>query len=1393
MSKLTDGLPIEMSDFKCQLNGLLAILQKLPCGEQQVALDLLQSTINHQLNGAQHIKNNASESLSQEQCLQENHQCLHQKIRNTEIHCDMQPHASNETTVQASLHEVPNKKSLPMSQYQSLHQETKQNGHIKHLLQEKSSLNIIPHTSDSVLLNKKHKAIEADRNILVLHKTLESQKAQDSQQHTIETKIFNKSQEHTVDLQTSKGSKQTVLSIKETQCPQNILDFRSVTDPQENTSFFKTLNEDQSQVIDEETVYGTQQNTDCEGNTADCLQQTSDLEHSYKMLPVSSLEKMHTSQNKTVPLLSQDETHQLSSGNSELDDTGQQVQEFATILRPHDQNRKLYALQEPNSPKDFQSECSLISDESHSRISDVKQERSGGKQSLGNRCVTFDDTSSSNSFNVPNFSNIHDKDSLYPEETAYIFPYLERDNSEKIYFKIQNVSARKPQDNFENAPAISYSNDNFLECNAESKDPWNDLQSDKNPVDLSNASSVYNSGKIRKAENLDPSYVSYVQTSKMKARACKNVLNESGNMVNKTNEKTNNSEAKVIRKKKCLTGFPGEIRRQRKARKVKSVSVIKETVKCLSQDGNCVPSSDNDALQVDLKTDKIGCDIVYEQISHDTVKKSEVHISMMKQHPATLLTSQNFSKSLTHGVDSLDKKHADECGDSCKSGQITLTSIQDTVRLTETNQEDQGKEVSSPNLLPVCCRSCKRELPDVSLLSVHRRQCEGHFSCTFCEAKFVHKVTFSRHMEGHKKNVCSKCHQSFCSHKKLKAHMKLEHNFDLVSNTYPCHMCSRTFLKRSSLYYHLKIHATSNEHVCQKCGVFCKGNESYSLHMAEHFKATSFHCHICTACFRRRQQYDDHLKYHKKNNCEICGQPFTTKRALIRHCRIEHKTLPQNVTIDRKYKCEKCDRIFNRPSMLRHHLQLHGGVKPLECRLCNKQFSHRRSLRKHMSSTIHEHMLLTNNLQKDHAYDLKQNFAFVCEYCGIKLPTRHMLSKHSRLAHEVGIIWSCPHCEYKTKRNHALKRHMELHLESRNFMCEVCGSSFHTLATLKDHHSFVHSDERNFKCSQCNKSFKNKSSLARHSRTHSDDRPYQCHCGASYKRLSHLKRHIFSAHNEILKSRAVKKFMRTEETKNNTEQSFDRQDPTRPTEFSDGEEFEFVSVSNSSLSPVIQTETSVKSASDVLLPAQESIILMGESSNSEQGHLIAVADSQIIQLIPSTFQFPQENTFQAVSLVSASELHTLPLSAAAPYGPVAQNNQVVVEPFSLNQNSDTMVMVPASQDDHTHIGETDTIRTTFRTLETEALTDSSHIERDKRGGKQGISLHALESHTDLSVTPSLGTFDYSAPASSQALLPTLPPPHYITHAHNSNAQINQDLLQPNLICSDFILPVDGAR
>ncbi|XP_042228082.1 zinc finger protein 33A-like [Homarus americanus] len=1394
MSKITDESPSEMNDFKCQLSGLLATLQKLPCGEQQAALDLLQLTLNHQLHDKQHSKNRETLSVSEEPIVQEkNIPSSHQEVRNVdEIHCNLKQDTLNDGLLQDSQQEALDDKSLHGSEQQILYQETVYDTPQKHPLQEKLPLDILHHISDTESVKKTRRTTtEALRVNLPLQKALDPCNVHESQQHTRDTGTLDDSQELTVDLQTSEYSEETTLDLKEALfLQQNIKDLRATHKSQQNSSLHKVLTECQQHITEEKTLYGTEKNITTVSKTSDCQQYCTDLGDYDKSPQVSVLDRIPESEQQTVPFLSHDDTQELTLVNSgDLDDTDNEVSQLGTPLGPHDQNEKLIVMQETIDSKDFQGDSILTTDKSHLRILSGKHERGENKLGPNNKSASFDETSSS-SFNVPNFSHVHTRDNLYPEENAYILPCLERGNYDKIYFK-ENVSIRTNQDDFEKCLGTQYSNDQFHEYNKKSKGPLSDPNLDKNPVDLSNASSVYSSKKTRNIENLDESHMSSVYSLEAKNGKC--VLNEASDMSESTSNKKENSEYRSVCKRKYSTRNPGDNHRQKKVKKNKSVNVTLERSIDSVLEGSCEQVMDIDVSEDELESEKTNCD-KYDLSTHSTLKESTTHI-VITNNCQLALSTQNYSKNLPNNVDSTHRKDGDDYGDACGNEEIALfINRQKGALLAETDHKKRDGEVLlSSNLRPVCCRSCKKELPDVSLLSLHLRQCEGHLTCTFCQEKFVRKVTFSRHMEGHKRNVCSKCPQSFCSHKKLKAHMKSEHNYDLVSKTYPCHRCSRSFLKRSSLYYHLRVHATENEHVCQKCGEFCKGSESYKLHMAEHLKATNFHCHICSASFRRRQQYDDHLKHHKKNNCEICGQPHTTKRALVRHCRIEHKSLPQNITVNREYKCEKCERVFNRPSILRHHLQLHGGVKPLECRLCNKQFSHKRGLRKHMNSIIHEHMLLTNNLQKDHAYDVKQNFAFVCEYCGIKLPSRHMLSKHSRMTHKVGITWSCPHCDYKTKRNHTLKRHMELHLESRNFMCEICGNSFQALATLKDHHNFVHSDERNYKCSECNKSFKNKSSLARHCRTHSDDRPYQCHCGTSYKRLSHLKRHMSSAHNEILKSRAVKKFKQSEETETNTDRSYDGQDPTQSTEISDGEEFEFVSVSNSSLSPVIQTEASVKSTSDILLPAQESIILMGESSNSDQGHLITVGDSQIIQLIPSTFQFPQESSFQAVSLVSTSELHTLPLSTTAPYGQVAHSNQVVVEPFSLSQNSDTMVMVPASQEDHAHLGDSDAIRTTFRTLENESLSESSHIGREKRGVKEEMSLHTLENHTELSVTPSLDTFDYNTTPTSQTLLPTLPPAHYITHTHNSNTQISQELLQPNLICSDFVLPVDEGR
>lgn len=123
------------------------------------------------------------------------------------------------------------------------------------------------------------------------------------------------------------------------------------------------------------------------------------------------------------------------------------------------------------------------------------------------------------------------------------------------------------------------------------------------------------------------------------------------------------------------------------------------------------------------------------------------------------------------------------------------------------------------------------------------------------------------------------------------------------------------------------------------------------------------------------------------------------------------------------------------------------------------------------------------------------------------------------------VTYRCDICDYTTNRKYSMQRHSDVHYDKRRFVCETCGKSFQSLLTLKDHHIFIHSDQRNFHCDLCSLTFKNKSSLVRHTRKHSDVRPWACHCSAKFKRACHLQRHLRIVHNEFWKSRKLEKII----------------------------------------------------------------------------------------------------------------------------------------------------------------------------------------------------------------------------------------------------------------------------
>ena len=100
-------------------------------------------------------------------------------------------------------------------------------------------------------------------------------------------------------------------------------------------------------------------------------------------------------------------------------------------------------------------------------------------------------------------------------------------------------------------------------------------------------------------------------------------------------------------------------------------------------------------------------------------------------------------------------------------------------------------------------------------------------------------------------------------------------------------------------------------------------------------------------------------------------------------------------------------------------------------------------------------------------------------------------------------------CNYSTPNQAHLRKHSRTHTNERPFACSKCGKSFKQKSNLKTH-ILIHSGLRPYQCNICYKNFTQRSSLVQHQKIHSGEKPFICpypECNKRFKRKDHLKSH----------------------------------------------------------------------------------------------------------------------------------------------------------------------------------------------------------------------------------------------------------------------------------------------
>lgn len=408
------------------------------------------------------------------------------------------------------------------------------------------------------------------------------------------------------------------------------------------------------------------------------------------------------------------------------------------------------------------------------------------------------------------------------------------------------------------------------------------------------------------------------------------------------------------------------------------------------------------------------------------------------------------------------------------------------------------------------CAECGRCFFQASQLQQHQRMHKSEFQCQACGRGFVSLFALRKHKHTHGKSRpyrCAKCHLSFTGPSQLAEHMSShrEENF-------PCDICNRMFLSKSSRAEHRKIHSKSDNH------------QSTSVSREEHKKSASLS--------ESSSLFNKELKYR----CGVCSDRFEDPETLSEHGCIAAK--------ERPYTCLDCNKHFLHASHLKKHRTTHkqswsGGEYP--CNQCKISFSSPQLFHGHLMSHIHTAAVMKSN-SGDKDQDPTQGFicpvcqkyfagateliahftthpecTLECKMCKMTFPSRDALDEHECCHLTSATEFECAECcrrflGRKTFLQHHCHGQKHTKMKTSNLSantskathqkapgeeeeidvtgedlhyCPICSMQFSSKSSLLEHQNKQHSIEKPFKCDLCGKTFARKRYLREHRRRHS--------------------------------------------------------------------------------------------------------------------------------------------------------------------------------------------------------------------------------------------------------------------------------------------------------------------
>ncbi|XP_066535173.1 zinc finger protein 827 isoform X2 [Hoplias malabaricus] len=353
---------------------------------------------------------------------------------------------------------------------------------------------------------------------------------------------------------------------------------------------------------------------------------------------------------------------------------------------------------------------------------------------------------------------------------------------------------------------------------------------------------------------------------------------------------------------------------------------------------------------------------------------------------------------------------------------------------------------------------------------------------------------------------------------------------------FPCPVCGKVFGRQQTLSRHLSLHTEERKYKCHLCPYAAKCRANLNQHLTIHsVKLVSTDAeHIVTAVTTDGGERKNCPYYY---SCRVCGFQTELNAQFVSH---------MSLHVDKEQWmfslcCNSCEYVGVDEAEIKAHINAeHAGVNSRSPLSESKSTSSSLSAlsdslnsseggdvtqgNEELKSLLAPPSSASSQSSSGSGTEEKSEKGFECVFCNFVCKTRAMYERHLQI-HLITRMFECDVCHKFMKTPEQLLEHkkchtvpagglkpaaMECHLRTHGkpeHRCRICQAAWASAAEL-ERHARAHRLGNHYRCEQCGYLSKTANKLIEHVRVHTGERPFRCdRCSYSCKRKDNLNLH----------------------------------------------------------------------------------------------------------------------------------------------------------------------------------------------------------------------------------------------------------------------------------------------